>query len=273
MSTQRNLNFSNQFHDYGLPYDSPANSNEFMTNIRYLEQKIIATTKKLTYWDLYRISAILTDPNAFHSTMNSLLPYSSLVANTNGNTGQKNGDYSVGDIFIKHNDGTYTKIKAERGGIFYPSQIIKASSNDNNYTYQIYYSYQAFAPSTAEASSDKNTATNVDKGKFVCDYAKTMIYDSIKGDSIGSPYNIIYYRQIDAEGIIHNISQEFSLDGKKNMKGQYIEPIVKCFANNNNQLEEVYCDINIDYTAREENTYTVVLDSNAINLITRVVIK
>jgi hypothetical protein len=48
MSTN-NLIFSNQFHDYGLPYESPGSASEFMTNLQYINQKIEATTKKITY--------------------------------------------------------------------------------------------------------------------------------------------------------------------------------------------------------------------------------
>lgn len=258
-----NLNFTNQFHDYGLPKPSAANPTDFMINIKYLEDKINATTKELTYWDLYRISSVLTDANAFNSAINDLLPYSSLIVNTKGSTGKENGDYNPGDIFIKHNDGTYTKIKAERGGIFYPNKITRTTNNSNNYTYDISYQYAVNTPSKTEANS-----VTTEGGQFTCEYANTMTYKGIIGGLVGSPYNKVYYRNGN-----NKIPPQIGVDGKKNTDGQYVAPIVKCFTETNNQLEEVYCDIEIDYQNQSNKTYTIKLASDAPNLITRVVVK
>lgn len=262
------LNFSNQFHDYNvLPYPSPGNQHQFMANIRYLEQKITATTRSITYWDLYKIDAVLTDPNAFQSTINDLLPYTSLVINTKGTTGKEGGDYSPGDIFVKHNDGTYTKIKAERGGIFYPNQILReGKTGDKNYNYTISYQYSANAPSIESSQSDSHQNTDEENGIFECNYAKKMIYKNITGGLVGSPYNKVYNYP--------DISKELSLDGIKDTNNKYVAPIVKCFIEYNNQLEEVYCDMKIDYQEQETNTYNIqFLDDLIPTFITKVVIK
>lgn len=262
------LTFTNQFHDYGLPYNFAVTRSEFMANISYLEQKIAATTKKITYWDLYKITSVLTDSNSFHSAINNLSPYSSLIVNTKGNTGKE--DYNPGDIFVKHNDGTYEHISAERGGIFYPSQIIKEDET-NNYNYTIKYSYQAAAPKEEKKESSLSGNTHT------CEYAKHMEYTNITGGLVGSPYNRVFKIGTDT---LQPISLDFPtvrtyIEGSEDPIWEQleIEPIVKCFTATNNQLEEVYCDIEIiSNTSGKEYTIEI-KDSSALGLITKVVVK
>lgn len=260
MSTN-NLTFLNQFHDYGLPYKLASSLDQFMANISYLEQKIAATTKRITYWDLYKITSVLTDSNSFHSAINNLSPYSSLIVNTKGSTGKE--DYNPGDIFVKHNDGTYEHISAERGGIFYPSEITKSSGVKNN-TYTITYSYQAAAPS-AETAETPN-------GSSKCNYAKSMKYKNITGGLVGSPYNQVFTK---GSTPLESISLGFPIDPNStdsdNPNQLEIEPIVKCFAAINNQLEEVYCDIEITSNTSSKQYTINIKDPSA--LITKVVVK
>lgn len=273
MSTD--LTFSNQFHDYGLPYKLASSLDQFMANIFYLEQKIAATTKRITYWDLYKITSVLTDSNSFHSAINNLSPYSSLIVNTKGSTGKE--DYNPGDIFVKHNDGTYEHISAERGGIFYPSQITKASGEKNN-TYTIKYSYQAAAPKEENKDSSKSGNT------YTCAYAKHMKYIDITGGLVGSPYNMVYTKEDLEDSEDSSIKLDFptnpDYDEEKDdisLKEIEVEPIVKCFTTtNSDQLEEVYCDISItsDKTDETDKKYIIkIVDESALGLITRMVVK
>jgi hypothetical protein len=219
---------------------------------------------------LYRISSVLTESSEFYSAINSLLPYSSLVVNTKFNTGDVDGDYNPGDLVVKNNDGTYTKIKAERGGIFYPAKIIQAKSlgeDNSNYTYTISYSYRSAAPDS-DSTKNSTSTTNADGNKeFVCDYAETLNYVGVTGGMVGSPYNLVYTPE--SGGKLSSIIVDNLTAATKNTKA--IAPVIKCFTATEDGIEEVYCDIKITLSS---NKYKIEFkDVNAPNLVNQVVVK
>lgn len=275
MSTS-NLTFLNQFHDYGLPYKNPGSPSEFMINLQYLDQKIEATTREVTYWDLYKISTVLVDANAFYSSLNNLLPYSSMIINTLV-TNTEDGDLNPGDIVIKNNNGSHDIIRAERGGIFYPSSII-ASPSQNNYTYAINYSYSAIAPSETEAISKRKKnedGSNVEPPTYICDYAKQMQYAGLVSGLVGSPYNKIYSAS-DIKNSGNKIYLDFPNDPNSDSGAKIdIEPIIKSFYQNpiNGSIEEIYYDILIQKSSTNQQYTINFMDEDLFSILNRVVIK
>ena len=258
--------FTNQYHDYGLlPYPNANNPEQFLSNINFLQEKITATTRELTYWDLYRISNILSDPNNFQGAVNDLLPYTSLVINTKitGDT-----DYSPGDIIIKNPDGSIEKITAERGGIFWP-KIIQRSSQEGNYNYSFEFAYSATPPTTTE----KQYISNVDNTWDASDkYSSSLIFQNLTGSSVGSPYN--QYQ-------VNNISNTTPITAATRADGTTpIEPVVKFFiATQNDELgvteyEEVYCDFKLTYDDDSEpKQYKIEFSPNKPSIINKMVVK
>ncbi len=259
--------FTNQYHDYGLlPYPNASGPDQFLANIHFLQEKITATTRKLAYWDLYRISTILTDPNQFQGAVNDLLPYSSLIINTNI-SGE--ADYAPGDLVIKHDDGSIEKIKAERGGIFWPHKIIK-DSNNYNYSFEFYYS--AVPPSTSGGTPIVGVNNIWDASDA---YAEKITYQGLFGGGVGSPYNNY---QVDTI----NTTTSITAATRKNSSNVDvpIEPIVKLFSTKTinvgsvetTQYEEIYCDFDLKYDTSSKK-YQISFTTGVPTIIKKMVVK
>jgi hypothetical protein len=111
------LNSQYNFHDYGLPKPNASSHTDIMTNINFLYQKMQECTRNVTYFDLYKVTSVLNNEAEFDAQINALSPYSTMVINTPVVTGD-GSQYNIGDMVIKHNDGTHDIIRAQRGGIF-----------------------------------------------------------------------------------------------------------------------------------------------------------
>jgi hypothetical protein len=153
-----NIKGLTNFYDYGLKNPVAKSPEKIMENIDFLYNKIQACTRDVSYFDLYKISTIVNQPSELQAQINALPSYHSLIINTPIITGDGNR-YNAGDIIVKMNDGTFTHIEAQRGGIFYPSKITKLNKNDNNYSYQFQFSYESSAPAKSE---EPVTATRIE---------------------------------------------------------------------------------------------------------------
>jgi hypothetical protein len=151
------------FHDYGLPYNltntenNPSNltqAERMMKNIEYLYQKMDQCTRNVTYFDLYKFSRVITEASQLQAEINALEPFTAAIVNTNIDTGD-GVIYAPGDIIVKNIDNTSSTIRAQRGGIFYPSSI-KRSEQENNYTYDIQFSFRSAAPGEEQVSIEDN---------------------------------------------------------------------------------------------------------------------
>ena len=97
-------------------------SQDFRNDLDFLDRKLNQVHRDVNYWDIYKISAAVTDPNLFQSVWNSLTPNSALVINTSSITiGYQT--FNRGDIVLKSNDGSQIIVRAENGGIYYPSSL------------------------------------------------------------------------------------------------------------------------------------------------------
>ena len=121
----------------------------FQQDLMFLNEKLEAVQKRLTFYDFYNIAAIVEDPSLLQTTINNLLPNTALIINTNNA-----GNYNRGDIVFKTSTGDIQTIRAQSGGLYYPSQIIKEG---NNYTLK--YSYSASSPSKITSDANVNPST------------------------------------------------------------------------------------------------------------------
>ena len=247
-----NLKYTD-FHDYGLPYAKTASAEDIMKNIEYLYQKMKQCTRNVTYFDLYKISTIITQDSEFESKINALEPYSTAIINTNITTAKET--YSPGDMIVKNIDGTTSTIFAQRGGIFYPKSIAKVGDKDENYSYDISFAFHSSAPAVSSTDSDSDSDKN---GVWEVDYAETLTFEGLKGGAPTSPYNEVIEKPISENGVITILVDiDESVDP--------IDPIVHAYVNN----EEVYMDQEIQYD-KNASQFTIKLYGT---LCTKVVIK
>ena len=272
------------FHDYGLPYNltntenNPSNltqTERMMKNIEYLYQKMDHCTRNVTYFDLYKFSRVITEASQLQAEINALEPFTAAIINTNIDTG--NGVvYAPGDIIVKNIDNTSSVIRAQRGGIFYPSSI-KRTEQANNYTYDIQFSFQSAAPGVELVSikdeytteeDDNNNITIVSGSDNVWDkydnegkdvYAQKIIFQGLAGNSVGSPYNYVYDSVADTNERYSKFTPQFK-------DTTPIPPIIHCYAGK----EEIYIDQQINYS---EDTDKYQITFASCSLCDKVVIK
>lgn len=262
------------FHDYGLPCEKPANHTDIMKNITYLYNKMQACTRKVTYFDLYKINTVINNSSDFESQISALEPYSTAIVNTRFST--PTDSYSPGDLVIKNIDGTTTTIFAQRGGIFYPQTIVKEYSTiDQNYTYDFVFAFREKAPAT---DSEEVAEKNNDNKTWNVEYASNLIFKDLSGGAPKSPYNKVVKKPdagwstiSDAEWSVTSDEIIITLTAAKTEdKSQiYIDPIVHCYAN----TEEIYMDQNVELETSNEDKDEYVVTLEKTNLCTRVVIK
>ena len=274
-----NLNSQFSF-NYGLPYPGASGKTpaQIMENINYLYKKMEQCTRNVTYFDLYKFSTIIEDSSQLQAQVNALLPYTSAIINTNIETSD-GMRYAPGDIIIKNNDGSSNIIRAQRGGIFYPSSITRKKGE--NYTYNIEFSYKSFEPVVdnidikdeygLNGEADQIWDRTDNNGQDI--YAKNINFIGLSGDSVGSPYNYVYQYQYqsDVEPESISISIPVAFKEEKQVSGATkmidIPPIVHCYANN----EEIYIDQRISYDKDNERHYKIEIES--CSLCNKVVIK
>ena len=205
---------------YKLPYTF--SQDNWIKNIEHLNAKLEACTREITYFDLYKITRVVTDPDRFQAQVNSLPAYASLVVNTPVSI--NNIQYVPGDIIIKNNDGSTEHIKAQSGGVFYPSEI-KKTTNGDNYTFT--FSFMSYMPTTETSTISSNTDKEWDASSS---YAKNMTFSDLTGESVGSPYNFVFAttQKLDKQAI----------DVVKSSSNNEIYPIVHAYCDG----EEVYVD-------------------------------
>ena len=245
-----------QFQDYGLPNPNANNKEAVQKNINYLYDKLSTVSKTLTYWDLYKITEVVTDKKNLQSITNSLLPFTSAIINTPTSFQEGTETYAVGDVVLKQQDGSIQHIQAERGGIFFPYKITKTSSDASNYNYTIDYQLKSHEPN--EGSQDVEGV----KGKWDTSgkYYKNISYENLTGGAGVSPYNNV---QFPSDG---NLSFEFDVAYLKGTETE-IRPIIKCYNDNG---EEVYCDFTC---AVPENETQWEFSMDGVKIVTQVVVK
>ena len=243
-----------QFQDYGLPKPNAGSKEDVQKNINYLYSKVEQVSKNLTFWDLYKISSVVTDKKDLQSISNALLPFTSAIINTP--SAFVDGDtYAVGDIIVKNQDGTVEHIRAERGGIFFPQKITKGT---NNYNYTIEFTLKSNEP---EQVIEPLVIDDLDPNKkptgtwdASSEYKSKIQFKDLIVGAGASPYNIVYI----------TFSDMSFLKAKDNENND-IQPIVKGYSSNG---EEVYWDLKV--TTLENNWK---IEDPGTDLISTIVVK
>ena len=250
-----NTNNLKSFYDYGLPHTNVKDSELIMENIEFLYEKMQACTREASYFDLYRITSVVNQPSELQGAINALPAFETLVVNAPVDLG--NGEvYNIGDLVVKHQDNTITRVPAQRGGIFFPESIKKLSSDNKNFAYTINFKYAQVSPTTELDEVVEGTGSN--QGVWNAQYAKNVLFKDIQGGAAKSPYNEVHVN-------------ESAFTVKAELLGsEYIAPIVHAYLkDSNNMLEEVYADQQITLS----NNQYVINISAPPEMLSKVVVK
>lgn len=123
------------------PPFSVGGSSDYGDALDIIHKELHTITKNITYLDAYNITDVVVDSSNFGAQISALSSNSSLVINSqpffyNGVS------YNTGDIVLKITSGEVVHIKAQPGGIFFPSKLTR----DSNGNYSIQYTYSKTSP-------------------------------------------------------------------------------------------------------------------------------
>ena len=159
------------------PPFSVGSSSDYGDALNVIHDELHTITKNITYLDAYNITDVVVDSSSFGAQVSALSTNSSLVINSqpffyNGVS------YNTGDIVLKISSGEIVHIKAQPGGIFFPSKV--ARDQNGNYSIQYTYSKTSPEPNTKnETSVNETTALNSIiefKGLSASDTSQSYIY-------------------------------------------------------------------------------------------------
>lgn len=170
------------------PPFSVGSASDYGDALKVIHDELHTITKNITYLDAYNIVDVVVDSTKFGAQIAALSSNSSLVINSqpffyNGIS------YNTGDIVLKISSGEVVHIKAQPGGIFYPSKVGRDSNG--NYSIQYTYSKTSPEPSTTNNADVNQTTTLAEsiqfRGLSASDTTESYIYgvwdslDSLQG--------------------------------------------------------------------------------------------
>lgn len=152
------------------------NASQFKEALEVIHDELHKVTKNITYLDAYNITDVVVDSAKFNAQIAALEINSALVINSqpffyNGVS------YNTGDVILKMNSGETVHIKAQPGGIFYPSKI----SRDSNGNYSISYTYSKAAPVDG---TQKTTTVGTD----ITNPYETISFTNLSASDVNSSY-------------------------------------------------------------------------------------
>lgn len=209
----------------------------FQQDLMFLNEKLDNVQKRLTFYDFYNIAAIVEDPALIQTTINNLLPNTALIINTN-NAAQ----YSRGDIVFKTSAGDTMTIRAQTGGLYYPSQI----TTEDNTNYTISYAYTSSAPAEGSSVDAEVNGTPATPAASIS-FAGVQAGDKEKGVA----YGIIKNR---GEDKWNQIDLVYRVGTTEQNDNNLLYPVIKFFTDEN---EEVYFTYTITKSA---STLTITSD-------------
>jgi len=244
-STNIHPNLNNE-----LGFFEGADKSIFQKNLELLNQRINAVHKQLTYWDLYKITTALRDPQDFESAFAALTVGSSLVINC-PSFNKGNIEYSRGDIIVKTAQDEEIKIDALNTGLFFP-ELIEHIGSTNTYTLKYTYSNKIVG----------TEGTMVEIGSTVPE--TDLLYKDISFTGFSDVSANIYGIRADMSS---TSSLTFNLVYNENASSPVL-PIVKFF---NQENEEISLDIGTATTSHasivissEHSTVTVELNNASV---------
>lgn len=227
---------------------SVTNKESFQGALNDLTQKINDVAKQISYFDVYNIVDTVVDKNLFTSQVNALTNNSSLVINTEPFY-INDVSYNTGDIILKNDKGQNIHIKAQTGGIYYPSKIVK--DTDSN-SFSIQYAYSAIQPESGSIAnygvdSDglASPAEKITISGFSTDLNKNYVYGLWQAFGSGS-FSVFTREDVTVKPYIkfYLISQD------KN--GEIVN------------MEEIYLDYSLNIN-EEKTTWTISLTDDSVD--------
>ena len=193
----------------------PANINGCIDALNYLNQKLEAVRKTVSFWDAYQIIDVIDNKDNVLSKLTQLPNNSSLITNvktpfswTNPSTGLSDSIYS-GDIFIKDYSGIIHLIHATNKGIYVPTEIKFVEGN----SMMIEYEYATVGDNEVRIRTDEEQEFNIDADSG-------YNYHGVLGASGAENDNFIFT-------VLYSRGETASVTGPA------IIPIVKFFTNGN----------------------------------------
>jgi hypothetical protein len=189
-----------------------------------LSNSIEEVGKELTYLDLYNIVDSIDAKDDFYVKTNLLVNNSAVVINT-PNFILDNIVYKTGDIVLKTAKGKLVHIKAQAGGLYYPSQIQPVG---NSGEYNLIFRY---ASNTTEEEVDGEGNSNNQPVEV--------------GDSIAQPFKTITFTGVGVDNTDTTVyGEEFTIDSEYTFKinkkdNETIVPLIKLFMTSDGEREEV----------------------------------
>ena len=220
----------------------------FQQDLMFLNEKLENVQKRLTFYDFYNITAIVEDPALVQTTINNLLPNTALIINTNNAAG-----YSRGDIVFKTSSGNSMTIRAQTGGLYYPSQITTA----DNTNYTVSYAYTSSEPTAGSSFTGAVNGTAATPAASISfsgikagDPTEGVAYGIIKnrGEANWNQINLVY-----RAGTAHN-------------DNNLLYPVIKFFTTEN---EEVY----FTYTITKSTSTLTITSDNIPSIVMKILYK
>lgn len=217
----------------------------FQNQINILNNKVDSVAKNLTYFDFYNITSVVTEKQNFSTQVTNLMPNSSLVINCEPFF-INDEHYNTGDIVFKTSNSTIAHIKAQTGGIYYPTKISK-NSNDNSFS--LTYKYSSSRPNT-----NTSDAVDINNDNRPANMASTITFTGLKTETESSIYGLW--------GPYVSL-QSFNAFIKD---GTLIQPYIKFYFYDGKSQEEVSVDyiIELDETNPEDKKWKVSFPDNQI---------
>ena len=154
-------------------------SSTYSEMLSALESKIDSVKREISYFDVYNITTVTTDPDAFPAQISALPFGQSLVINTESSFNHNQVLYNRGDILLKLNTGQLVHIKSQTGGIYYPSNITTVDG-----AYALEYSYSSAAP--VDPGNPKEGEDSTQLG--VTEFAKKIRVNGLKSSGSSNIY-------------------------------------------------------------------------------------
>lgn len=217
-----------------ITFKKTKTSMDYKDELDSLNEKISEIRKNISYLDVYNIVDVCEDRQKFDAQVNALLPNSSLVINCDGFY-SNNERYETGDIILKMSNGNPVHIRAQTGGIFYPSNVSVDDGNNVSITYTF--------------SDSKPTEPSSGEEEIQPSFAKKMTFNL---GNINEKTNIY--------GLWQPVADSFQAWYYDESKTQPINPYIKFYLVKGNTPVEEIC---LDYTLTlEGESYKVEIDSN-----------
>ena len=144
-----------------MPYKDAKQVTQIQENLAFLDKKLELAQRKLSMFDFYKITTYVKDSNDYKTAIDKLEPNTSFVCTENFVANNKN--FGRGDIVYKYENGSIEHIRAERAGIYAPTELIK-DNNNNNYT--ITYKYFNYEPVKETSTAKEGKAEFAKEMKF-----------------------------------------------------------------------------------------------------------